>query len=417
MQRHLAGTDAVRVRVVEHERRAAVVEVDPPVVRRAARARRREVRLDQAHQHAVAVGGAHVDRAAVGSRVRCGTAARAAGSICAAARRDPVVGEERLGRDVMASGSPRYVVAVGERELHRLDQQVLAIGAVGAEVEAVERCAAPRARSCPASAAASRGSRRRGTSARSGSTHAPSCAATSAAVMKPPACCDARGDRGADRAAVVGVGPVGRKRADRARELGLAHPRRRRARRRRSRRSRGGRSAGTSRALRAKNQAPRPREREAVLGVVQRGRRDLAERLRRPTCSSSVNQPSTAPGTVTGCGPNTGIVGLARLRRGPRRRSPRPARARRRGTRCTSPSQTIVSRSPPKPHMYGVTTPSTRFAASAASTALPPVGEHRGAGRRREIVRRRHDAVRDTPVRFAQPHALDSRGRTLYGRR
>src|SRR5947208_3034773 len=84
-----------------------------------------------------------------------------------------------------------------------------------------------------------------------------------------------------------------------------------------------------------------------------------------------VNQPSTAPGTVIGCGPNTGIESSPDCSRTAADVEPAGARPTPRYA-LTSPSHTIVSRSPPKPHMYGVTTPSTRFAASAASTALPP---------------------------------------------
>ena len=50
--------------VVEVEGRAAVVEVDPPLVDPQPAAGAEEVRLDQAHQQPVAIGGVHIDRAA-----------------------------------------------------------------------------------------------------------------------------------------------------------------------------------------------------------------------------------------------------------------------------------------------------------------------------------------------------------------
>ena len=262
-----ARPERVRVAGVEVERRAAVVEVDPPLVDAQPAARAEEVRLDEAHEQAVAVGGVHVDRAALRREARR-EALRARRIDPGAPVVDPVVGEQRLGVDGHRRRVAEVRVAVGERELHRLDQQVLAVGPVGTEVEAVRRSATPRARRRPASAAAARGSRCRAPSPRSGSTHAPSCAATSAG--------------GEEAAGAVAAARRSRRRSGRGST--------RRARRSAStcsvRASAGWRThepaAGAPYALvkswrpkcsnaiafRAKNQAPRTREREALARVA-----------------------------------------------------------------------------------------------------------------------------------------------------
>ena len=89
--------------------------------------------------------------------------------------------------------------------------------------------------------------------------------------------------------------------------------------------------------------------------------------------SWSARQPATAPGTVTVCGPRTGIAWPPVS---PRTRSASaPAGARPlEFTAVTAPSGrwTRAKRSPPTPHMCGYTTASVVAAARAASIAFPP---------------------------------------------
>ena len=142
-----------------------------------------------------------------GAGMRCELRRARRGSIVGAPRRDPVVGEESLGRDRHRVGIAEVRVAVGERELHRLDQQVLAIGTVGAEVEAVDDAqrferghALRRRRHLEDLDVAERRAERFDPRARVrrdvGGGH------EAAGFL------DARRDRGADRAAVVRVGTV-----------------------------------------------------------------------------------------------------------------------------------------------------------------------------------------------------------------
>jgi hypothetical protein len=90
-----------------------------------------------------------------------------------------------------------------------------------------------------------------------------------------------------------------------------------------------------------------------------------------PHRASRSNHAAGAPGTVTASGPNTGIwfvparaatsSGVAAAGERPDPRYP-----------VGAPSHTRLKRSPPNPHRYGVTTPSVRFVAMAASSAFPP---------------------------------------------
>ena len=247
--------------------------------------------------------------------------------------------------------------------------------------------------------------------ARSGSTHAPVVRRDVGRGHEAAGFLDARRDRGADRAAVVDVGTVGGERADAC-----------------------GASSGwrihvpalhvavvvrevveveVLERLRGAREEPRAalREREAVLGVVQRARRDLAEAARAPLLEH--REPA-----VDRAGHRD------RMRTEHRHRRSRPtARATAAavapaGARptpryaLTAPSQTIVSRSPPKPHMYGVTIAEHEVRGERGVDRVAAVGEHRGARGRGEVVRRRHDAVRVRP-RFLQPHALGHRAQTL----
>ena len=68
VHRQLAAREPVRARLLQREGRAAVVEVDAPLRDVHAAAHRGEVRLDQRHRQAVAVGRAQVGRPAVGLR-------------------------------------------------------------------------------------------------------------------------------------------------------------------------------------------------------------------------------------------------------------------------------------------------------------------------------------------------------------
>ena len=130
-----------------------------------------------------------------------------------------------------------------------------------------------------------------------------------------------------------------------------------------------------------------------------------------------MNQPSTAPGTVTGCGPNTGIVRLARLRRA-RTSAVAPAGAR------PTPRYACTLAVPHHREQIAAEAAHVRrddaeheVRGERGVDRVAAVGEHRGARRRREIVRRRDDAVRIRP-RLLQPHAArDSWSRaTLIGR-
>ncbi len=198
------------------------MQVDPPLAHPQPGARAAEVRLDEAHEHAVAVGRAHVDRAAVGFAPRAGDhrALRIDGR---APRRDPVVAEQTFGRDRHRVGVAEVLTAVGKRELHRFDQEVLAVRAVGTEVEAVDD---------PHRLERGDALRRRG--------HLEDLDVAHVRPQRLDPCAGVRGDVGgshataralqafrdrvADRAAVVRIGTVVGEGADRARELGLAHP-------------------------------------------------------------------------------------------------------------------------------------------------------------------------------------------------
>ena len=137
VQRHLPRADHVGVAGLEVERRPAVVEVDPPLVDPQAAAGAEEVRLDQAHEQTVTIGRVQVDRPACRREPRREALPARAGSICA--RRSAIQSSARIESHstVIAPGSPEVRVAIGERELHRFDEEVLAIGAVDAEIEPV----------------------------------------------------------------------------------------------------------------------------------------------------------------------------------------------------------------------------------------------------------------------------------------
>ena len=94
---------------------------------------------------------------------------------------------------------------------------------------------------------------------------------------------------------------------------------------------------------------------------------------REPYRPCNSNQPSTAPGVETGSGPSEGIESRESLRNTSRfsDRGARPLAFRPTGA-SLSGSQIIANRSPPMPQPVGSVSPSTAFAAIAASTALPP---------------------------------------------
>ena len=175
--------------VVEAERRAAVVEVDPPLVDAQARSRRRRsstgsgsraVRRDR-RRTGRSCRRSGPDPGAASTRARDRSASRRS--------RDPVVGEQRVAGDRHRVGITHVAVAVDERELHRLDEQVLAVGAVGAEVEAVGDAQRFQRGDALGRRRQLQRPRRPRTDARSGSTHAPVCAARSSAVMNEPCAC------------------------------------------------------------------------------------------------------------------------------------------------------------------------------------------------------------------------------------
>ena len=92
-----------------------------------------------------------------------------------------------------------------------------------------------------------------------------------------------------------------------------------------------------------------------------------------PNFACSSYQPSTQPGTESGSTPKRGISSPASARsfssvspRGERPLALRPC------SFFACASHTRANRSPPIPQPVGSTTPSTAFAAMAASTALPP---------------------------------------------
>ncbi len=125
----LPGATQFGTRRVEREAVTAVLHRHAPARNDDARAETHVVALDEAHHHAALVGGAQVDRAA---------ARRVAGREHLRARRvdqlrparEIVRVEHLLGAQTHAARIGGVRVDVGERELHRLDLQVLRFGAV-----------------------------------------------------------------------------------------------------------------------------------------------------------------------------------------------------------------------------------------------------------------------------------------------
>ena len=133
----LPRTEPVRMRLVEAERGATVLEVDPPLVDAQPAPAPEKFDLDQAHEQSVAIGGAQVDRAAVRARIRVRQRRARAGRCASRRRAIQSSASIALAGDRHRVRITDVVVAVDERALHRLDQQVLAVGAVGSEIEAV----------------------------------------------------------------------------------------------------------------------------------------------------------------------------------------------------------------------------------------------------------------------------------------
>ena len=90
----------------------------------------------------------------------------------------------------------------------------------------------------------------------------------------------------------------------------------------------------------------------------------------RPKRSASATQAETAPGTVTLSQPSSGMPLRPRKRSGVQAAGERPD-AFRPCSRC--PSHRIAKASEPRPLPVGSTTVSAMAAATAASTALPPL--------------------------------------------
>ena len=172
------------------ERRAAVVEVDAPLVDAQPGARAGEVRLDQADQQPVA------------SRPRTGRSCRRSVRDQASAVEARSGSIDARRRSIQSSASSalagdRHRVGIADvarcgrraRTSSPRSSRCCAIGAVGAEIETVDD--AQRFERGDTLRRRRQLERRRDAAnvARSGSTHAPVCAARSSAVMNEPASC------------------------------------------------------------------------------------------------------------------------------------------------------------------------------------------------------------------------------------
>ena len=240
---------------------------------------------------------------------------------------DPAVREHLRGRDRHGVRIGDVLVAVLERELGGLDQEVVAVGPVGGQREAVQDAqrlergdALCRRRQLGDLDVAVRRAERR-------VPIVPRARRGRSAVSSPPCAWTVSAIASAIGSAVVRVGAVGGEGLDRARPARVAGatPPPRRLRTRRATRRNPSYSASDPPMI---HRAHR-RELESVAGVAERG---LAP-ARRTTCvphrSRRSNQPATPPGTVTECGPSTGIVSDSARSRTvvDRRRLRRPARA------------------------------------------------------------------------------------------
>ena len=130
VERPLARRHAVRAGRIEREAVAAVLHRDAPFRHDDARAEAHVVALDEAHHHPALVGGAEIDRAALG-RMALREALRLVRIDQLRPRGEVALVEHLVGRQAHAAALVGDVlVGVGEAQLHGLDHQVLALGAV-----------------------------------------------------------------------------------------------------------------------------------------------------------------------------------------------------------------------------------------------------------------------------------------------